>query len=770
MDELDFLQKGGEQEGGTIDFTKFLLGFWRRKFIILLFAIISASYFYWQSKKEVPIYSTSVVIKTKEFDSESGGILSRGRQAELRSRSFAERVTAQMGLALVLEGASGGQQNIFSLFYTTTSPVPGRYKLQIDENSNCHLYIIQNSRDVLIQTCSIWDAVNIPHEVNGFTFQLRRELVGRPQEILFSIKPFERAVSEFKNSIAIDISRTGTTMVLTMNGTQPDGLAERLNQIAEVYVRETLKLRDRDISSYRRRLEASLEVAENKVREADRALRDFNQRYPLSLDAAKGALLSELQQYNRTLREIPHQRQQLTQLLERLQEPPSSGTDPEQYRRLIVRQLANFPAMSNEPALALLREQLEDQHSRYKTLLQQYSPEYPPLIELRNQIQETQNSIIAFASNYRNILAQAEKEARDKLTEVEAKITRLPDDEYRLLELQRNKKIAEEQYTSLFEELQKIDIKDVDIDDEIGILDRAIRPSKPINPSKSTKTLVGAGLGLLIGMALSLALDLADRKLRTPMDIERYLKLPVVGAIPVVNFKNIPDYHDFEKAKQIDRQLVTEDYSPTPIGEAYRALRTHLIYSRKDTRIRHLLLTSVAPEEGKSFTASNVAIIFAQQRSNTLLVDADLRRGVLHNTFRMRKEPGLANYLCNSVTLADIIQQTHIPNLSFVSCGSMVPNPSELLGSLYMKRFLEETTRRFDIIIFDTPPLEAATDAVVLSAQVHAVVLVVRSGKTNRKLAQDRLEIFQSVPANLVGVVINGSEKTLVKNYSYYHY
>jgi len=217
--------------------------------------------------------------------------------------------------------------------------------------------------------------------------------------------------------------------------------------------------------------------------------------------------------------------------------------------------------------------------------------------------------------------------------------------------------------------------------------------------------------------------------------------------------------------------LVTHDYSPTPIGESYRALRTQLMYSKNTGRIQSLVLTSISPGEGKSFTASNLAIIMAQQKTNTLLVDADLRRGVLHNTFSVGKEPGFTNYLSNKSTLSAIVQQTHIPNLSVLSCGSMIPNPSELLGSQQMKRFLEEVRRKFDFILFDTPPLDAATDAVVLGVQADAVAVVVRAGDTNRTVAQEKLEIFQTVPARLIGVILNGSETALVNNsYSYYHY
>ena len=217
--------------------------------------------------------------------------------------------------------------------------------------------------------------------------------------------------------------------------------------------------------------------------------------------------------------------------------------------------------------------------------------------------------------------------------------------------------------------------------------------------------------------------------------------------------------------------MVTYDYSPTPVGEAYRALRTKIVFSKHTGKISSLVISSFAPGDGKSFTSYNLCVTLAQHKTNTLLVDADLRRGVLHNTFGVPKEPGLSNFLMGMARFEDIVYETHVPNLSLVSCGSMMPNPSELLGSIQLKRFIEEMRRRFDITIFDTPPLNAATDSVVLGTQVEGVVLIVRSDVTNRNVASQKLNLFDNVPADIIGVVLNGTESDLAhEGYSYYHY
>jgi len=772
MEEYEYISGATEQEeGGQIDFNKFLKGIWKRKWLVIFMTIAVSIPFYLRAKNQVPVYSASVFIKTKEFGKDSDKILNRDRQIELRSRTFSERVTARMGLALdaIRSDRQLDREDIFSEFYTTTSPKAGWYKIVVSESGQYYLYQIEGTQETVLDSANVWDVVDLPRTINGFTFRLNPKFIQSPDEILFRIRSFDRAVRLLNSRLQVVISKTGATMKITMRGTDPDRLPEELNRIAEVYVDETLLLKQRDLSNRRKTLQQRLAAAEAKVKQAAADLKRFYEKYPLSLDAEKKAILDRLQTYNRYLRELPQQRAQLTELLDRLRRNDGES-DPEQYRRLIVHSIANFPAMSSEPTLALLRETLLSLESRYDKLLNDYSADYPPLIDLARQIRETQDKIIAFASRYRNTLIEKEKEYKNQLAEVHAQIKKLPNDEYQLMELERNKEIADGIYNSLYSEIQKLTVSEIVENDEIAILDRAIRPTAPINPSKKQTLLLGGGLGLLLGLLLSVVLEMMDKSIQSVQDVERYLNLPVIGAIPVVDFKDVPEYQDFEKVRQLDRQLVTDDYSPTPIGESYRALRTHLMFSKNAGRIQTFLITSIQPEDGKSFTASNLAIIVAQQRTNTLLVDADLRRGVLHNTFGLAKEPGLSNYLSNTATLTEIVQQTHIPNLSLISCGSMIPNPSELLGSLQMQRFLEEARRKFDLILFDTPPLDAATDAVVLGTQVDAVSVVVRSRKTNRNLAKDKLEIFQTVPANLVGVILNGSDSTLVQNYSYYHY
>ncbi len=772
MEEFDNIQPLLDQEDGSqIDFQKYLKGVWKRKWIIVLLTIIVSVPFYWNALNQVPIYRARVLLQVRDLEMNDGPFWNDERLGEVNSRAFRIRLASRLGMAIVLEDKSiKNYDKVFNQYSTSNSPQMGRYEIAINETGAYNLVFQDSLGTSIVDSANVWDLVAASRSVNGITFQLQPDVVELPKSIRFKVIGMDMAVRELTRELKVSTYKKGTIMQLQMEGADPEALPYRLNRIAAGYVEESLRLKSRGVNTKQDVYEKQLAAAEAKVNQIEAQLRSFTSKYPFSLDREEQRLLDKLTEYDRAVDELPRIRTQLSDYLDRLNKSDQEP-DPEQYRRFVINEILNNEIFANETKMALLRQQLQTEQSQYARLLDQYSPSHPEIADIKEKITDTQEEIIEFTSNYRNTLAKRESRYRTEREAIQAQLQSLPADRYRYMELERKKKINEELYSYLFQELQKIDISNAVEESEIQILDPAIKPSRPINPSKMSRVLLGGGLGMLLGIILSILLEVLDNKIRTFNDVEKQLRLPVLGAIPIVKFKDIDDFEDFEKAKQIDRQLVTHDYSPTPIGESYRALRTHLMFSKQTGRIHTLLITSISPEEGKSFTASNLAIILAQQRTNTLLVDADLRRGVLHNTFGMNKEPGFTNYLNNRVALSSVVQQTHVPNLSIISCGSMIPNPSELLGSPQMKRFLDEARRKFDFILFDAPPLEAATDGVVIGTQVDAVAVVVKSGQTNRKVAQEKLEVFNNVNVNVIGVVLNGTENALVNDtYSYYHY
>jgi protein-tyrosine kinase len=202
-------------------------------------------------------------------------------------------------------------------------------------------------------------------------------------------------------------------------------------------------------------------------------------------------------------------------------------------------------------------------------------------------------------------------------------------------------------------------------------------------------------------------------------------------------------------------RLVVRDDPRSFASEAYRVLRTNLHFANPDSPLRRLIITSAGSGEGKSTTASNLAICLAQADRSVLLVDADLRRPVLHTVFRQPSTPGLSSYLAGDALPDAVVIKTSIPNLSLVPCGPTPPNPSELLGSRRMSDFLQTMSERFDMIILDTPPVLAVSDACVLVPAVDGVLLVVGSGVVVRPSLKRAKEQLASVHARILGAVVN---------------
>lgn len=216
------------------------------------------------------------------------------------------------------------------------------------------------------------------------------------------------------------------------------------------------------------------------------------------------------------------------------------------------------------------------------------------------------------------------------------------------------------------------------------------------------------------------------------------------------------------------RKLITKLNPKSPISEQYRTIRTNIEFSSIDEKIRSIMVTSSGPGEGKSTTTANLAVVFAQQGKRVLLIDADLRKPTVHYTFGITNTFGLTNVLTRQMELKDAIKTTNEELLHVLPSGPIPPNPAELLSSRGMKEFFEEAKDAYDMIIFDTPPVLAVTDAQILSNQCDGTVLVISSGRTEIEAAAKTKELLEAANGKILGVVLNN--KKMSKNNNYYYY
>ena len=204
--------------------------------------------------------------------------------------------------------------------------------------------------------------------------------------------------------------------------------------------------------------------------------------------------------------------------------------------------------------------------------------------------------------------------------------------------------------------------------------------------------------------------------------------------------------------------LITLTNPRSPVSEAYRTLRTHLSFYSLDNPLRSLVVTSAAPEEGKSTTIANLAVTMAQSGRKTILVDCDLRRPSLHTLFNLENNAGFTNMMLDENAAAPL-QKTEVENLWVLTSGPKPPNPADLLGSRQMDRVIETLAGQADLVLFDAPPVVAVTDAVVLGAKVDGVLLVVSAGKTRRDHAEKAKQILEKANVRIIGVTLTNAPK-----------
>ncbi len=290
----------------------------------------------------------------------------------------------------------------------------------------------------------------------------------------------------------------------------------------------------------------------------------------------------------------------------------------------------------------------------------------------------------------------------------------------------------------------------------INIIEPAALPTLPVNPNKVVMILLAAAVSFLLAAGAAYLLEYLDDTLKNPDDVKKVTGLITLGAVPQISGVTPGN----EVALLASGQSIA--------SEAYRILRTNLQFAGIDRPLRTLMISSPAPGEGKSLTASNLGAAFAQTGQRVLLVDADLHRPRLHRIFGLRNNVGLTTALLEVRPAVDgLLQETKVPGLQVLTSGPLPPNPAELLGSARMRELIQTLLAAADIVIFDTPPVTALSDAAIMSSQVDGVLMVMGAGETRREVARRALGALERVNARVIGALLN---RMPIQNGGYYYY
>ncbi len=575
------------------------------------------------------------------------------------------------------------------------------------------------------------------------------------------------------------------------------GLAAFLaNTIADQYHKQSLRSSRGEITEIREFLEEQLASIQKELQQSEEVLKAYKTKKGIaSLSEETEELVKQLATfevlYNEAKTELNAEQKRLNYMREQLAERKSH--------------LVDDVAQISSPLIQELRKKMAELEAiRANYIAQGFSEGHPKMQEIMDRIGDIKSKLISESSK----LASTELSSSDPLTysqdlvekilsiEIEIQslsaktnalqkvvdtytwqLNSLPEKSLELARLERNAKVSENIYLMLMEKFEEAKIKEAGQIGDVRIIDAALPPEKPIKPKKKLNLAFGGVLGLILGMGLGLLRERLDSSVRSIEDMEN-LGLPLLGSIPVItengdkrkrkSYKNSSNITDI---KRIASNLVTHFEPKSPISEAYRAIRTSIQFTRSGISPKTILVTSSGPHEGKSTTVANLAITLAQMGTKTILIDSDLRRPVLHSIFGLEKEKGLTHYLVGKADKDEIVQPTPVENLSLITCGILPPNPSELLGSKRMLELVQELKKEYEIILFDSPPVIAVTDAAVLSTILDGVILVVSSGEISGDAVLRSTSLLGNIKAPLLGGILNKvNPERAYGSYHYYYY
>jgi succinoglycan biosynthesis transport protein ExoP len=417
-------------------------------------------------------------------------------------------------------------------------------------------------------------------------------------------------------------------------------------------------------------------------------------------------------------------------------------------------------ALANTAAQVLIAENLARQQAERQQIEAQRDPakvlERQRLTELQKTLQD---ELAYYGDQIGNLQAQiAELQSKPQSDENDQSILNLRQ------ELIRNQSLRVDVLSSLAQTQASLasNTESTAIDTAV-VVDAAPLPTEPL-PSKVAQYILfamAASLGLGVGLAF--LLEYLDYTVKSPEELDSVYGLTTLGVIGTIQGGNHGDISS--------QQVVTVTDPRSPIAEAFRALRTNIQFASPDHPVRSLLITSAGPAEGKTLTAANLAVSLAQGGSRVILVDTDLRKPRLHRIFEISKEPGFTNLVIDQQgSLDGYLRRTTQENLWVLPCGTVPPNPAELLGSPRAAQVMEQLKDHADVVIHDSPPAATVTDAVIMAARVDAVLQVVEAGRTRRDLVRQGRAVLEKVGARVLGPVLNRVSLSDLGYYTYYYH
>jgi polysaccharide biosynthesis transport protein len=576
-------------------------------------------------------------------------------------------------------------------------------------------------------------------QFGGIEAVLTRDALAVP-ELRLAVLSRADAVRQFQRSLSVARPNREADVV-QIAYSSPDSVQVRdvVNTVVDHFIHRRQQERSMEAVDMVAFLNQQLDTLTLQLTTAEEALRDYSESTGIvAMKAQAESYVTQLAGLKAERDMADAERRALAGLVRE-----GGFTDSRSFRNIV-----GFHKILTSPSGSELLRSLNEAESVRAEMLRQRTELDPDVQVQTERVNELEEQLRGIANSYLIGLNNSVAALDEVLASYADELRQVPEQEIRLARLRRQADVLEEIHTLLNTRAKEAEIAAAVHDSSVRLVDPAIVPGRPVSPKPKLSLAFATVLGLGLGFAGAVLRDHADRTVRTREELQQALPgLPVLSVIP----------HTRATRSNGSRLGVAD--GETPSAEAYRQLRTNLTFARPDRQQQVIVLTSPTPGDGKSLTSTNLAATLAQQGARTLLIDADMRRGLLNETFGLGREPGLSQVLANQVSFEKAVRRVELPgldaHLDFVPTGIHPPNPAELLASERLRDLIELCRERYDAVIFDAPPLNLVTDASLLGIHSDGVLVVVRAGVTRGDALDFAMDQLEAVRAPVVGVVLN---------------
>jgi len=648
----------------------------------------------------------------------------------LRSYSIVDAVVRKLRLNVHYTSADSV---LFANFESQPNLQPGAYVLTPLRDGR---YTLSAGKEVVIERGMLGDSIG---RKLGFGWAPPAELFKPGHLVSFSVSTPRSTSGWLLGGLRTQMPEDGQFLTITLTGSDPNRTASTLNAWVEEFVNSSGDLKKRHLLEFKKILSDQLALAEGQLRSSEGQLQGFREK-TITLPSGGGGAgqaapdqsVGGYFQQKSMLAEVTSEREALDQLLANARGGP---LNPQSF--------LSIPAvLTTAPQLRAALDELSSRQASLRSEQQFLTDANPRIKQLNEAVRVLQyETIPQIVRSVSQALAARERDLGSRLESQSVELRGIPSRAIEEARLARQVAASENLYNVLKARYEEVTLQEAQTTPDLSVLDFAMPNSHP-NSNDAPRLLllaIVASIGFAVGLAL--LHDRIDRRFRYPEQATNDLGLAIAGTVPRLRSKR-----DGEFQIELMSQVV----------EAFRTMRLAVRYEFPSDGPVVLAVSSPSSGDGKSLVSANLALAFASAGHRTLLIDGDLRRGGLHSTFDMPVTPGLVEYLSNGLSIDAVVKKTATENLFLLARGTRVARAPELLVSDRMHGLIQLTREKFDAVIIDSPPFVAGVDAYALSAAAGSILVVLRQGFSDRKLAAAKLTVLDRLPIRFLGAVING--------------